>query len=1023
VNTATALSKLLMDQTQIHTLDLHENVIRDKGVMTLVDAFMSAAETSKKQRLIRSYTPTSTSTPSPNHLDSMRPSPLSIVIQKCNITYLNVGSNDIGKKGLDCISEWLSHESCKLRTLILGSEKDELYTNKMDSDSASKLAKCLRRNSTLTCLDLNRNDDIGKKTQDAFYDFADTFSNRHMSNHHHNGSQNTTSASDATSPSNSSTTGSISARASSSFNLVNDFCNCNIQMLRLGDVRMNNTSAINIIQSFEGNEQLRYLDLRGNNLSYQVAEALSRLLSSGQSELYNDSSNNTTTGDSYFNHKNDPSSDSAMRDSWTCKLSTLLLHRNKLKNRGVQILSAALKYNHSLCVLNLSENNVGNEAAIALGEYLREVHTITYLDLSHNQITDEGCMVLADAIVHNPVLSHLNLSSNKLGNMGANALAKCLIQHDLVQDEDTGDSSDVKLIATKARSNIINLNLNNCGVGDEGAVSICVALSCNDNLLTLGLRNNHLTEEQTGKIMAEVLKFKRNETILYIDVRGNQIEHPTMLDIQRSLKRNKVNRSLIHPNKLRKKLIQLKYTEHLLTEARESLKWHKTQREDAEDRVDQAHLLAQKMLDEYKDLENDYMAQCEMETSLIQTIQSRMKVKEDEVLAQIAEQENRLNGLRQIMETELNNKKDVEDRLAEAEQDTVTARSRGIAEINNMQDQVNQVQKIITNTDKTSAKLKKELGTVKKKIQTLESGISSAIIEAIEHKIAQELREEQADGKVSFEASNGDSPSTGYQIMLEDLPSKPKRKNSATRDRKRSQTILAPPPTREGLNAQRARRGSVRDPGSSVGTPTRYSEQSNGAVAINQSLEIPNGSMRSSASTPLTGTRNRRPSSGKRPRTRSTVSRDSDQSATTPTSSTNNNSSNSNSSNSNSSSNSSSNSKNLSALPSKPQTPPISSFDSALPYSSPSTPDSPQNKRKSTTKLTPLSTDGNSSLNYSGISSTSSDLTPISKSKDRTAISVTDGDSVAQPSFDGDNQSLSSRTANTMKVHNLEIKN
>ncbi len=40
VNTAMALSRILQDKPKIVTLDLHENVIRDKGLMCLLNDYL-----------------------------------------------------------------------------------------------------------------------------------------------------------------------------------------------------------------------------------------------------------------------------------------------------------------------------------------------------------------------------------------------------------------------------------------------------------------------------------------------------------------------------------------------------------------------------------------------------------------------------------------------------------------------------------------------------------------------------------------------------------------------------------------------------------------------------------------------------------------------------------------------------------------------------------------------------------------------------------------------------------------------
>lgn len=134
LNTVNAITRILMDKKTLTKLDLHENVIRDKGVKAVVD-------------LLR---------------------------ENNNITCLNLGSNDIGPKGCPKLCELISDPNCNLRFFLFGSEDEELFANKMDTDTAIQFAEALMKNKKLICLDLNRNG-IGKKNQQAFAAFADVF--------------------------------------------------------------------------------------------------------------------------------------------------------------------------------------------------------------------------------------------------------------------------------------------------------------------------------------------------------------------------------------------------------------------------------------------------------------------------------------------------------------------------------------------------------------------------------------------------------------------------------------------------------------------------------------------------------------------------------------------------------------------------------------------------------------------------------------------------------------------------------
>ncbi len=242
------------------------------------------------------------------------------------------------------------------------------------------------------------------------------------------------------------------------------------------------------------------MDIHGNKLTVDVAEALGKLTSAPN-----------------------------------CHISTLLLHRNRFKNRGVQILCSALRQNWSVVVLNLEGNGITNDGADAVAEYVHNNETLTYINLTDNEISAAGTIQIAKALMGNSVMSHLLLSQNKIGNEGTVALS------DILQHENCG---------------LVHLEVNSCGmsffifsnvlgISDEGAVSLAIALTQNVSLLSLRLYNNHLSED-AGKALSELLI--RNNTIVSIDIKGNQIDHSTYLKIKKTLKRNKVTKMQIEPN-------------------------------------------------------------------------------------------------------------------------------------------------------------------------------------------------------------------------------------------------------------------------------------------------------------------------------------------------------------------------------------------------------------------------------------------------------------------------------------------
>lgn len=151
VNTAIAFARSFQYRPKLQHIDLHENLIRDKGVSSIIKELFFT------------------------NVSDMNIATLQPVEHADRFTHLNFGSNDISNEGAFAICKVLQFPQLNVRTLILGSEPDELYANKFDHKVGIEMAKFLIQNSTLQVLDLNRCQLLGKKSQEAFKCFALAF--------------------------------------------------------------------------------------------------------------------------------------------------------------------------------------------------------------------------------------------------------------------------------------------------------------------------------------------------------------------------------------------------------------------------------------------------------------------------------------------------------------------------------------------------------------------------------------------------------------------------------------------------------------------------------------------------------------------------------------------------------------------------------------------------------------------------------------------------------------------------------
>ena len=115
-------------------------------------------------------------------------------------------------------------------------------------------------------------------------------------------------------------------------------------------------------------------------------------------------------------------------------LTSMDLSSNNLGAAGATHLAACLRVNATLTRLNLSGNNIGDAGAAQLAECLRVNAALTSLDLNHNNIGDAGVVQLAQCLCVNATLTSLVLSLNyfpgidddDVDNSGVEQLAECL---------------------------------------------------------------------------------------------------------------------------------------------------------------------------------------------------------------------------------------------------------------------------------------------------------------------------------------------------------------------------------------------------------------------------------------------------------------------------------------------------------------------------------------------------------------------------------------------------------------------
>eukprot|EP00877_Chromochloris_zofingiensis_P010644 jgi/Chrzof1/5833/Cz16g17160.t1 len=193
-------------------------------------------------------------------------------------------------------------------------------------------------------------------------------------------------------------------------------------------------------------------------------------------------------------------------------LQFLDLSGNLICQQGANAIAEVLGANQSIYALNLSANPLRDQGAMALAEAFKTNIGVFRLDLSNSQIGPEGGIALGAALKTNTVLSHLNLSGTRIGSTGCEAIAKALRNNSAVKELDVSHTSiDDKAANAISQMLTVNKELeriimSHTNVSDSGAQLICNALQGNSTLQGIDVSNNMCMDKSWQKLLNHVVK-------------------------------------------------------------------------------------------------------------------------------------------------------------------------------------------------------------------------------------------------------------------------------------------------------------------------------------------------------------------------------------------------------------------------------------------------------------------------------------------------------------------------------------
>ena len=238
------------------------------------------------------------------------------------------------------------------------------------------------------------------------------------------------------------------------------------------------------------------------------------------------------------------------------RCSRLILARNNIGDKGVEILADYIEENNSLVYLDLSSNDIGFKGGDCLFKSLIYNTSIISLNLSsldginRNRICAEGTKFLTNLLKENKFLSELNLSGNSIKNEGLkniidglydnNSLITLILSNNEIDEkgiiyfnsikscklsvldlkENSIKNAGIEIIGKCLISNILmnvkELNISTCKITFEGIKKFFSIIYSNRVLNSITLNNNYFSK---GKF-EDLEQFISNMNLRYLGLSG-----------------------------------------------------------------------------------------------------------------------------------------------------------------------------------------------------------------------------------------------------------------------------------------------------------------------------------------------------------------------------------------------------------------------------------------------------------------------------------------------------------------------
>jgi Ran GTPase-activating protein (RanGAP) involved in mRNA processing and transport len=171
---------------------------------------------------------------------------------------------------------------------------------------------------------------------------------------------------------------------------------------------------------------------------------------------------------------------------------SLDLGKNRLGNKGIEIIAKGIQASKCLSALDLGSNDIMHEGASILFKCLSLNNSLTYLNIANhdrlhrNRLSLQSCEDLCSLLSKNRVLSILNISDNRIGNAGLSVIASsldadCTLCSLNLSNNNLSGDEPMRILTKYMRSNrnIDKFDLSSNDIGDKATVQFTEGIAEN----------------------------------------------------------------------------------------------------------------------------------------------------------------------------------------------------------------------------------------------------------------------------------------------------------------------------------------------------------------------------------------------------------------------------------------------------------------------------------------------------------------------------------------------------------------